>query len=136
VPGASRWRRWRHRRKRKVSLSQRAGSWRQPAEQQLAPRLKHSLFDVAANLPELLLVDNCPYIGRFVERIANLEFRGLGSQRREEIVEDVGMQKEARTGSARLALTREAHRRNDAVDHPIFVGVGVDDGGAFSPKLQ
>ena len=102
----------------------------------MPPGWLHALLDVAAHLLELLLVDDGADVGRLVERVADLELRGLGSQLAEEIVEDVGMQKEARAGGARLALAREAHRRDDAVDHPVLVGVGVDDGGALSPELQ
>jgi hypothetical protein len=55
--------------------------------------LAHALFNVAAHLVELLLVDDRPNIGRFVERIADFQLRGLGCQRRQEIVEDVRVQK-------------------------------------------
>ncbi len=80
-----------------ISLRQGAGRRRQTAQQKLLilALILDSIFDVAANLVELLLVDDRPDIGCLVERIANFEFRRLGRQRCEEIVENVGMQKKA-----------------------------------------
>ena len=121
---------------RVVALRQRAGLGRQAAEQQLGAGLLHALLDVAAHLLELLLVDDGADVGRLVERVAELELLGLVRELAQEIVEDVGMQEQARAGRARLALAREAHGGDDAVHHPVLVGVGVDDGGAFSAELQ
>ena len=65
-----------------------------------------------------------------------LSFAVLLGELGEEVVEDVGVQEQARAGRARLALAREAHRRDDAVDDPVLVGVGIDDGRALAAELE
>ena len=54
----------------------------------------------------------------------------------EEAVENVAMQEQARARGAGLALAGEAHGGDDAVDHPVFVGVGKDDRGALAAELE
>jgi hypothetical protein len=53
----------------------------------------------------LLLVDDRPDVGRFVERVADLERRGLLLQAVEERVEDVAVQKRAATRRCRTGST-------------------------------
>ena len=54
----------------------------------------------------------------------------------EEAVEDVGVQEQARAGGAGLALAGEAHAGDDAVHHPVLVGVGIDDRRALAAQFQ
>ena len=75
-------------------------------------------------------------VGRLVERVAELQRLGLASQLVEEAVEDVGVQEQARARGAGLALPGEAHAGDDAVDHPVLVGVGIDDRRALAAELQ
>jgi hypothetical protein len=131
---ANRWPHWRTPSAGRNTLRQGARFRGQAAEQELGARLLQAFFDVAADLLELLLVNDGADVARLVQGIANSELGGLLRQRRQEPIEDVGVQEQARTGRAGLALPSEAHGRNDAVDHPVLHGVRIDDGGALAPS--
>ena len=108
----------------------------QAAEHEARVLALQPVLDIAAHFGELLVVDDAADIGRLVERVAELQRLGLGAQLVEEAVEDVGVQEEARAGGAGLALPGEAHPGDDAVDHPILVGVGVDHRRALAAQFQ
>src|SRR5262249_33231840 len=57
-------------------------------------------LDVAAHLPELLLVDDGANVARLVEWIAELERLDLLPKRIEELVEDIAVEEEARSRGA------------------------------------
>src|SRR6516164_8763333 len=95
-----------------------------------------SFFDIATHLRELLLVNDGADVARLIERIAELEYFYLPPERIKKIVEDVPVEEEARARRARLALPREAHRGNDAINDPVLIRVGKDDGGALTAELE
>src|SRR5262249_55887014 len=88
------------------------------------------------DLPELLLVDDGANVARFIERIAELEHLHLFAQRIQERVENVAVKEQARSGGAGLALSREAHGGNDAIDNPILVRIREYDRGDLAAKLK
>src|SRR6516162_220805 len=95
-----------------------------------------SFFDIATHLRELLLVNDGADVARLIERIAELEYFYLLAERIEKIVEDVAVEEEARARRARLALPREAHRGNDAIDDPVLIRIGKDDRGALTAEFE
>src|SRR5262249_19336892 len=95
-----------------------------------------SFFDIATHLRELLLVNDGADVARLIERIAELEYFNLPPKRIEKVVEDVAVKEEARARRARLALPREAHRGNDAINDPVLIRVRKDDRGALTAKLE
>src|SRR5690606_21959696 len=115
------------RRNSEEAFRERALFRRQSAEAQRGTGLLHAVLDVATDLAELLLVDDRAHVRLFVERVADLELRRLVGELLEEVVEDVGVEEETRAGRARLALTCEAHGRNNAVDDPVLIRVRIDD---------
>ena len=125
-----------HGRHRVVALAQRTVLGRQAAEHQLGIGPLQALFDILADLGELLVVDDGADIGLLVQRIADLEHRGLLLELLQEGVEDVLVQEHARAGRAALALAGEAHGIDDAVDRPVLVGVGIDDRRALAAEFQ
>src|SRR6516225_7343850 len=86
-----------------------------------------SFLDVAAYFVELLFVDDGADVACLVERIAELEHFDLLPERIKKVVENVAVEEKPRARGTGLALPREAHRGNDAVDNPIFVCVGEND---------
>src|SRR6516164_7838904 len=95
-----------------------------------------SFVDIATYLRELLLVDDGADVARLIKRIAELEHFNLPPERIEKIVEDVAVKEEARARRARLALPREAHRGNDAVNDPVLIRVRKDDRGALTAEFE
>src|SRR6516164_264496 len=93
-------------------------------------------FDIATHLRELLLVNNGADVARLIERIAELEDFDLPPERIEKFVEDVAVEEEARARGARLALPREAHRGNDAINDPVLIRIGKDDRGTLAAELE
>jgi hypothetical protein len=109
---------------------------RQPAEHEAGFFSLQSILHIAADLGELLLVDDAADVARLVEWVADAQRLRLLHQPVEKIVEDIGMQEQSRSGGAGLTLSREAHRVDDAIDDPVFVGVGIYDRRAFAAKLE
>src|SRR5262249_7282708 len=94
-----------------------------------------SFLDIAAYFVELLLVDDSADVACLVERIAELERFDLLTERIKKIVEDVAVEEKPRARGTGLALPREAHRGNDAVDDPIFVCGGENKRGGLCPPV-
>jgi hypothetical protein len=114
-------------RDREIPFAERSLLGRQAAKHPLRLFAVQTLLDIGTHLAELLFVDDAADIGCLVQWVAEFQQRRPVPQFLEKAVEDIGMQEQARSRSAGLALSREAHRCDDAVDHPILVGVGVDD---------
>ncbi len=125
-----------HRRLDEVALRKRSVLGGKSAEHATSARLPQPVVDVAADAVELLPADDGPHVGGFVERIADPEGGQLVGELGEEGLEDRAVEEQARSGGARLALTRHAHSCNHAVHRAVVVGIRKDDGGALAAKLQ
>src|SRR3546814_13413240 len=89
-------------------------------------------LDIAADALELLLVDDRADVGRLVQRVAELQLRGLVDQLLQERIEDALVQEQARSRRAGLALPGEAQRGDHPVHRPVLVRVGGDDRRAIA----
>src|SRR3954468_3579866 len=120
----------------KVPLAERAVTRGQPSHDEARLGPVQALLNVAANLRELALIDDGSDVGRFVEWIPDLQDRRAGDQLVQERVEDALVEEQSRSGRAGLALAGEPHGGDDALNHPVLAGVGVDNRRALATEFE